>query len=133
MDNTLVTRKLARQIWVPLIWLGGVVLVLSGRRDNFDALGRQYGANWPGDLSGAVIQLAIESVIPYAILRPHSYNHSWRRCLAALAVLLPWTLIDMFLIMHTGRKSSPSSCSSLDARRPPVAPSATRLRSPHHS
>jgi hypothetical protein len=83
--------------------LGGVALVLDGRRDTFDPLGRQYGANWPGDLSSALIQLTVQCVILYAILRPNSYRHSWRRCLAASAIWLPWTLLETFIIMHTGQ------------------------------
>ena len=102
MEGLRVRRRLARHLWVPLICLGGVALVLDARGDTFDPHSRDYGANWPGDLPGALAQVAAEGVILYAILRPHSYDHSWKRCLAALAVFLPWTLFDTVLISHTG-------------------------------
>src|SRR5262245_18659306 len=37
--------------------------------------------------------LSIETVALYAILRPATFQRSWGRLLAALAVLLPWTAL----------------------------------------
>jgi len=103
MRRSHIRQHVARQIWIPLLWLGGFALALDGRRDTLDSLRRAYGANWPGDFSGAFVQLTIESAILYVILHPPSYRHSWKRCIVAFALFLPWTLIEMLVIMHTGK------------------------------
>lgn len=96
-------KQFVRHAWLPLAWVAGAALILGGRHDTFDPSSREYGANWPGDLRGAFVQLTVEIAILYLILRPWSYRHAWRRSAAALALAVPWTALSTLAIMHTGR------------------------------
>ncbi|MEZ4452543.1 MAG: hypothetical protein R3B09_23970 [Nannocystaceae bacterium] len=61
-----------------------------------------YGHNHEGALLEGLVWTFTEMVILYAILRPWSYQRSWGRSLAALALLAPWTALSMVLTMHAG-------------------------------
>ena len=93
-----------RHLWLPVAWCFGAGLVFYGStRGPFDPTGRRYGANWPGDVQRALVELTIELVVLYAILRPHSYVASWRRSCVAFPLFLAWTVLGGFASMHAGR------------------------------
>lgn len=61
--------------------------------------------NWhnrPGHLQWFATCSAVELLVVLLILRPHTYARSWRRALAALALLTPWTFFFMVMLMHSG-------------------------------
>lgn len=61
-----------------------------------------YGHNWPGDLASTLAKLACELLVLFAILRPWSYRHSWRRALLAFVGLAPYALLSFAVTMHAG-------------------------------
>jgi hypothetical protein len=91
-----------RHVWLPLAFAVGVALILEGRDDKWDPLGRQYGANGPGDLQLAFKFLVFDLLVLYGILRPWSYRRSWGRSLVALLILAPWAFFSIFATMHSG-------------------------------
>jgi hypothetical protein len=61
--------------------------------------------NWhnrPGELSSFLGLTLIELAVILAILRPRSYAHSWRRALAAVAVVTPWLVVFVAMMIHAG-------------------------------
>ena len=79
-----------------------LAVVIWPRADRFDPTSRHYGYDWPGDLSSTIRMAAVEIVVLYGILRPWSYDRSWRRAAAAWLLLLPWSLLMLAVIMHAG-------------------------------
>lgn len=71
----------------------------------FEVMGgtNSYGRNSPGVFHTFAVISAIEFVIVYLIVRPHSYTKTsgWRP-LIALVPLAPWTLLIMLGAMHQG-------------------------------
>jgi hypothetical protein len=85
------------------VWLVGLVLTLTGRRDTFDPSGKEYGANWPGDLQFAIAFVTAETLVLGAVLRPWSYARSTGRVGATLGVVILATVITFVLAGHAGR------------------------------
>jgi hypothetical protein len=79
-------------------------MLLALRRDPYvvDPERREYGQNWPGDLSTELWFGVAELLVLFLILRPWSYRRSWGRALLALVVFIPWTLFAAMLGMHAG-------------------------------
>jgi hypothetical protein len=61
-----------------------------------------YFHNPPGALGWGILFATIDVVVLYAVLRPWSYDMSWRRALAALLLFTPWALLNTFSLMHAG-------------------------------
>jgi hypothetical protein len=96
-----------RHTWLAAAWaLGALLVVWGSTRGTFDATSRQYGANWPGDLRRAFIELGVETGALYLILRPWSYAASWKRALSAFVLFVPWTMLGGFGTIHAGRVAS---------------------------
>src|SRR5688572_6692398 len=62
----------------------------------------RYGHNHEGALVDGLGITLVELAVLLAILRPWSYERSWGRAMVAVALLLPWTALSMFLTMHQG-------------------------------
>ena len=58
--------------------------------------------NRPGDLSLYLGLTIAELLVLLLILRPATYRRSWGRALAASALLTPWTLLFLALLIHSG-------------------------------
>jgi hypothetical protein len=97
-------RSQWRHLWIPAAWLLGAALVLwAAQSGPFDPARRAYGANWPGDLRRAFIELTLEVAVLYLILRPQSYAGSWKRSGPAFLVFAPWTVLGGLGTLHSGR------------------------------
>jgi hypothetical protein len=79
-----------------------LAVMMWPRADRFDSTRQHYGYDWPGDLSSTIRMAAVEIVVLYGILRPWSYDRSWRRAAVAWLVLLPWSVLLFAVIMHAG-------------------------------
>jgi hypothetical protein len=86
-------------------WLVGVGAVLVGGvlPDGY----RQYVLGLPdpqpypaGGVAMFAFVVTVETAILWAIVRPRSYDASWRRVLAALALFVPITLYFGVWLMH---------------------------------
>jgi hypothetical protein len=93
---------------VLLMWaLTAVAMKLDDLRDPFVAdrpLGYpNYGHN-NGDHAfiAGIAAITVELIILYLILRPWSYQRSWRRSLGALMVAVPWLGVSVFMTFHAG-------------------------------
>lgn len=58
--------------------------------------------NGAGDLKTFVVMALVELAVVTVILRPWSYDRSWGRALGALVVLVPWTLLFLIMLIHSG-------------------------------
>ena len=58
--------------------------------------------NRPGDLQHYLIMSLTELVLVLLILRPWSFDRSWRRALMVLVPLVPWTLLHLLVLIHSG-------------------------------
>lgn len=104
---TPISRSPWRHTSLPAAWVVGALFIAwSASRGPFDPAARAYGANWPGDVRRAVVELTFEVAALYAILRPTSYAASWKRALAAFLLFLPWTILGGLGTMHGGRIAS---------------------------
>jgi hypothetical protein len=96
-------RALTHRSWLPAAWLVGALLVWDGSNrglSNTEHPG--YGENLPGEAVRTLILLTVEVLVLHGILRPHSYRHSWRRALLALAAFAPWTFLYFVAGQHAG-------------------------------
>jgi hypothetical protein len=93
-----------RHFWLPATWIAGAALLWWARQSGpFDPAGRQYGANWPGDLSGTMLWQTIETLFLYLLIRPWSYSASWGRAGIALLLFAGWTALGSLTSIHSGR------------------------------
>jgi hypothetical protein len=61
--------------------------------------------NWhnrPGNLRHYAILVLIEAVVALLLMRPWSYDRSWGRALIAAVVLMPWLLLNLMVMIHSG-------------------------------
>jgi hypothetical protein len=61
--------------------------------------------NWhnsPCDLTAFLVMTLLEPVVVAGLLRPWSYDRSWRRASRAFMIPLPWTLLFLLMLMHSG-------------------------------
>jgi hypothetical protein len=100
-------RKQWFGILLPLLTWGGTaaLMIQDWRRDPYNpALGRaSYGHNQAGALEGGLLYTAVEVAVLYVLLRPWSYNRSWRRAALALLLFTPWTGLHVMAVTHAGR------------------------------
>ena len=61
-----------------------------------------YGHNSRDALHVGLVFLVVELLIVYAIIRPWSYQRSWRRALLALVIFVPWMILHAMASMHAG-------------------------------
>ncbi len=60
------------------------------------------GRNGPTELRDALIALAVETLLVCVILRPWSYQRRSRRSIVAVALALPWTVVQAQGIRSAG-------------------------------
>jgi peptidoglycan/LPS O-acetylase OafA/YrhL len=58
--------------------------------------------NRPGDLAHNLCLTAGELLMAVALLRPWSYDRSWGRAIATVALFLPWTFLNVAFLIHSG-------------------------------
>jgi hypothetical protein len=83
------------------MWLaasGLLVVIHVGERPRPGA--RHFAADSPASIARAVLVMAIETGLLYAVLRPWSYRRSAGRAFAAFGLFVLWTLLSMFGVMH---------------------------------
>lgn len=99
------SRKLVRGSALPCLWLAAASLIyLNYRSERADPRPHEYYFAQDTARPAAVVLavMLVEVVALTLVLRPWSYRRSWARALAALALLLPWTLVSMVVSMHAG-------------------------------
>jgi hypothetical protein len=92
-----------KKYWIPGLWVLWLPLYLwSGNRPDryaMDVLHAQSSYPTRGVL-GWIALTTVESAILYAIIRPSTYQHSWKRAAAALLLFFPWLLASGVLLIH---------------------------------
>jgi hypothetical protein len=97
--------------WIPLVvlfaWWGFTAtrMVLSARYDHGPTGLAGDLPNWhnrPGELWSYLALTLVEGAALLAILRPRSYEHSWRRAMVAGTVITPWLLLFGAMMIHSG-------------------------------
>ena len=61
-----------------------------------------YGHNQAGALGRGVLYATVDLVVLCLVLRPWSYDRSWRRAALALLLFAPWALLNVITLMHAG-------------------------------
>jgi hypothetical protein len=61
-----------------------------------------YGHNGPGALEWGVLYATLDLAVLCLVLRPWSYDRSWRRAAIALLLFTPWALLNVITLMHAG-------------------------------
>jgi hypothetical protein len=94
-----VTKRVQRLAGISVLvaWWAFIVvrMIADARRDHGPTGLPNDRPNWhnlPGDLSSYIELSAAELLVILLIVRPLSYDHSWRRALTAFALLTPWLL-----------------------------------------
>ena len=99
-------EKVGRTAVLPALWvLTAVMMVRDWSDDPYDPLlegTRRYGHNSDDALANGLVLTFLELAAFVAILRPWSYDRSWRRALVAVVLLAPWTTLSMVMTMHAG-------------------------------
>jgi hypothetical protein len=89
-----------------LVWTVVTATMVRGwHRDPYDPSLRgteSYFHNPAGALTTGIRFISIDILVLYAVLRPWSYDRSWRRALAALVLFTPWAVLNTFSLMHAG-------------------------------
>jgi hypothetical protein len=62
----------------------------------------RYLHNFPGDLPQNAILVLIEAAIALLLIRPWSYNRNSGRALVAAVVFVPWLLLNLMFMIHSG-------------------------------
>jgi|ERR1019366_1325278 hypothetical protein len=92
-----------KKYWIPGLWALWLPLYLwSGAapdRYAMDVLQAQPSYPTRGILECMALT-AIESGVLYAIIRPGTYHHSWKRPVAALLLFLPALVVAAVLLIH---------------------------------
>ena len=89
--------------WIPGMWLLSIPLYCwaGANPDQYAAAVLRTHPPYPvGSVLACVAITAVESSLLYAIIRPRTYERSWKRCGAALLLFLPWLLVCALLLMH---------------------------------
>jgi hypothetical protein len=88
------------------VWVATTLEMLRGwRNDPYNPALKgsdTYFHNGPGALGWGVLFTTIDIVVLYAVLRPWSYDRSWRRALAALLLFTPWAFLNAITVVHAG-------------------------------
>lgn len=91
---------------LPLLWAAFAVLMMRDYHSDPHDPGLTgtdaYGHNHDGALLQGLLYITIELVASLLIIRPWSYQRSWKRATLALAVAVPWTLVSIAMMMHAG-------------------------------
>jgi hypothetical protein len=92
-----------KKYWIPGLWLLSIPLYwLAGSNpDTYAIAVRHEHPSYPveGVLTFIVIT-SVESLVLYAIIRPRTYDRSWKRSAAALLLFFPWLAVCAILLMH---------------------------------
>lgn len=96
-------RRIAPYLWIvaAAVALAGM-LVQAGQSGPFDPAGRERMANYPGDLRTFLVRGAVELLVLAGVLRVWSYRHAPGRAALALALCLPWAMLNSVMCMHCG-------------------------------
>jgi hypothetical protein len=62
----------------------------------------KYRHNFPGDFRQNAILVLVEAAIAMLLIRPWSYNRSSGRTIIAAFVFLPWLILNLAFMMHSG-------------------------------
>lgn len=93
---------------VPYVWMAaaaGALVALLGMawmRGPFDPARQERMANHPGDLRHFLVWGAVELLVLALVLRVWSYRHAPGRAALALALCLPWAVLNALACMHCG-------------------------------
>jgi hypothetical protein len=92
-----------KRYWIHGLWLVSIPLYLWGgtRPDRYaiDVL-REAPAYPLRGVLGLIVITSVEAMILYAIIRPRTYERSWKRTGTALLLCLPWLLVCLVTLMH---------------------------------
>ena len=108
MDLRSARERAGRRRMVPFVWMGlaaaalVALLVAARMRGPFDPSGGERMANDPGDLRHFLVWGAAELVVLALVLRVWSYHRTPGRAVLALALWLPWSVLNLVVCMHCG-------------------------------
>jgi hypothetical protein len=89
-----------------LTWAGTAALMIQDwRRDPYNPAlkgAASYGHNGAGALGTGLLYTTVELAVIYLLLRPWSYERSWKRAAGALLLFTPWTGLHAMMLVHAG-------------------------------
>ena len=92
-----------KKYWIQGLWLLSISLYLwaGSNPDSYAIAVLHQHPSYPfGGVLTVIAITTVESLILYAIIRPKTYEKSWRHSAGALLLFLAWTAVCAILPMH---------------------------------